>query len=123
MIDESKALEVFAALSQETRLHIIRLLVRVGSNGMPAGQIGEVVGVSASNVSFHLKELERTGILTARRDARSIIYTADFTALSGLVRFLMEDCCGGRPEICVPILVDFEPCCPPKDPPLCEAMG
>lgn len=115
-MEEAEALKAFGALAQETRLRIIRLLVPAGASGVPAGQIAEAVGVSASNVSFHLKELERAGVVTARRESRSIVYAADFTSLSGLVRFLMEDCCGGRPEICTPILTDLAACCSPKEP-------
>ncbi len=114
-MEEAQALATFGALAQETRLRVVRLLVKAGAEGVPAGQIAEAVGVSASNISFHLKELERAGIVAARREARSIVYAADFAALSGLVRFLMEDCCGGRPEICSPILADFPTCCPPKE--------
>jgi DNA-binding transcriptional ArsR family regulator len=99
-MNEPEALAVFAALAQETRLRILRRLVQAGPEGMPAGGIATAVGVSASNVSFHLKELERAGLIGSRRSARSIVYSADFSILSGLLRFLMEDCCGGRPEIC-----------------------
>ena len=99
-MDERQALWVFAALSQETRLRIVRLLVQAGPAGIAAGSIAETVEVSASNVSFHLKELERAGIVSARREARSIVYSADFDALRGLLQFLMHDCCAGRPEIC-----------------------
>ncbi len=108
---ESQALGSFAALAQETRLKIVRLLVRAGPDGMAAGAVAEALAVSPSNMSFHLKELERAGLIAARRDARSIIYTAHFAGLSGLIRFLMEDCCAGRPEICTPALADV--CCPP----------
>jgi DNA-binding transcriptional ArsR family regulator len=114
-MEEAQALIVFGALAQETRLRVVRLLVKAGADGMPAGQIADSVGVSASNISFHLKELERGGIVTAKREARSIVYAADFAALSGLVRFLMEDCCGGRSEICSTILADFPSCRPPKE--------
>lgn len=103
-MDERQALIAFGAMSQETRLKIVRLLVRAGPQGMPAGNIAEAAGVSASNVSFHLKELERGGLVAARRDARSIVYSAEFQALSGLIRFLMEDCCAGNPAICAPAL-------------------
>ncbi len=99
---ESQALFAFAALSQETRLRILRMLVIAGDAGLPAGTIAEKADVSPSNVSFHLKELERAGLLTQRRESRSIIYKADYGALNGLIRFMMEDCCGGRPEICGP---------------------
>jgi DNA-binding transcriptional ArsR family regulator len=110
-MDERQALDGFAALSQETRLRIVRRLVRAGPKGMAAGAIAESMGVSPSNMSFHLKELERSGMIAARREARSIIYTADYDALRGLIEFLMKDCCGGRPEICAPVLAD--PCCAP----------
>ena len=99
----------FGALSQETRLRIVRLLVKAGGQGMAAGDIASAVEVSASNVSFHLKELERAGLLAARRESRSIVYSADYDGLSGLIRFLMEDCCSGRPEICEPALAPA--CC------------
>jgi DNA-binding transcriptional ArsR family regulator len=103
-MEERQALLSFGALSQETRLRIVRLLVQAGSDGMPAGAIGEAVEASSSRVSFHLSHLERAGLIQSRRDARSIIYSVTFSALSGLVRFLMDDCCQGRPEICQPII-------------------
>ncbi|RWE28756.1 metalloregulator ArsR/SmtB family transcription factor [Mesorhizobium sp.] len=103
-MDEHRALIVFAALSQETRLRVMRLLVVAGPDGIAAGALAEQVEVSPSNVSFHLRELERAGLVTQRRDARSVVYGAEYDALSGLIRFLMEDCCSGRPEICAPAL-------------------
>jgi ArsR family transcriptional regulator, arsenate/arsenite/antimonite-responsive transcriptional repressor len=108
-MDERQALTAFAALSQDTRLRIVRILVQAGPEGVPAGAIAESVGASPSNVSFHLKELERTGMIASRREARSIIYAADYETLGGVIRFLMEDCCAGRPEICAPVLA--APCC------------
>lgn len=101
-MDESQALVAFGALSQETRLRLLRLLVVAGHKGIAAGSLAEQLEVSPSNVSFHLKELERAGLVSARRDSRSIVYTAEFEQVAGLIRFLMEDCCGGRPEICNP---------------------
>ncbi|MEI9408034.1 helix-turn-helix transcriptional regulator [Mesorhizobium sp. B2-5-4] len=103
-MDERQALSAFAALSQETRLRILRHLVIAGPDGIAAGAIAEKVEVSASNVSFHLKELERAGLVSVRRDSRSMVYSAEYEALSGLIRFLMEDCCSGRQEICAPAL-------------------
>lgn len=111
-MDERQALIAFAALSQETRLRILRMLVVAGPDGLAAGTIAEKAEVSPSNVSFHLKELERSGLASARRDSRSIIYSAEYEALSGLIRFLMEDCCSGHPEICAP-LVTAAACCQP----------
>lgn len=110
-MNERQALIGFSAMSQETRLRIVRLLVKAGPGGMAAGDIGEAMGVSPSNASFHLKELERAGLIAARRASRSIVYSADYDSLSGLIRFLMEDCCSGRPEICEPALAPA--CCAP----------
>ncbi|PDT53598.1 MULTISPECIES: metalloregulator ArsR/SmtB family transcription factor [Sinorhizobium] len=111
-MNERQALASFGALSQETRLQIVRMLVIAGPNGMPAGAIAEKVEVSPSNVSFHLKELERAGLITQQRESRSIIYSANYDGLGSLVRFLMEDCCGGHPEICAPAAA-IAACCAP----------
>jgi ArsR family transcriptional regulator len=108
-MDEHQALNAFAALSQETRLGIVRLLVRKGPGGLPAGAIAEAANASPSNVSFHLKELERAGLIEARREARSIIYSANFKKLRDLIGFLMKDCCASRPEICAPLLATASP--------------
>jgi ArsR family transcriptional regulator, arsenate/arsenite/antimonite-responsive transcriptional repressor len=108
---EKQALDAFAALSQETRLRIVRLLVEAGPDGMPAGAIGEAVKASSSNVSFHLSHLERAGLIESRREARSIIYSAAYPALGGLIAFLMRDCCKGRPEVCAPAVAALSACC------------
>lgn len=100
MLNDQQALAAFAALSQETRMQIVRLLVVAGPDGMAAGQLAGQVSVSPSNISFHLKELESAGLVSQRRESRSIIYSANTGILGDLVRFLMEDCCGGHPEIC-----------------------
>lgn len=110
-MDERQALIAFGALAQETRLRLLRMLVVAGPEGLAAGVLAERAEVSASNVSFHLKEMERAGLVATRRESRSIIYRAEYDALSGLIRFLMEDCCSGRPEICAPALAAT--CCDP----------
>ncbi|MGG6892738.1 ArsR/SmtB family transcription factor [Rhizobium sp. BR 315] len=112
-MNQRQALTSFAALSQETRLQIIRLLVVAGPEGMAAGALAEKLEVSPSNISFHLKELERSGLIGAQRQSRSIIYTANYESLGGLIRFLMEDCCSGHPEICAPAAV-VATCCEPQ---------
>jgi ArsR family transcriptional regulator len=103
-MEERQAIAAFGALSQATRLAVVRLLVKAGPEGMPAGAIAEAAEVSPSNVSFHLKELEHAGLIMQRREARSIIYAANYEGLGDLVSFLMKDCCAGRPEICAPAL-------------------
>ena len=98
-MDDRQALASFAALSQETRLGIVRTLVVAGPEGLAAGAIAERMGVSPSNLSFHLKELDHAGLISQRRESRSIVYTASYDALADLVKFLMEDCCSNHPGI------------------------
>lgn len=101
-MDETQALSALSALSQETRLRIVRLLVTAGPAGMAAGAIGDELGAASSRLSFHLTHLDHAGLIQSRREGRSIRYTAAFGALSGLIAFLMRDCCQGRPEVCSP---------------------
>lgn len=113
-MDENAALMAFAALSQETRLRIVRRLVTAGPEGMAAGAIGAAVdGASSSRMSFHLSHLEQAGLVESRRAGRSIIYTAALGTLSSLVEFLMRDCCQGHPEVCNPAMAALSSCCKP----------
>lgn len=112
-MDDRQALDGFSALAQETRLRIVRLLVAAGPDGLSAGAVGAAVGASSSNLSFHLAHLERAGLIQSRRASRSIIYSAAYPALSGLVQFLMRDCCQGHPDICAPAMAAVASCCPP----------
>ena len=109
-MEEGQALAGFAALSQETRLRVLRHLLKVAPDGLAAGVIASAMDVSPSNLSFHLKELEHAGLIAQRRVARSIIYAVKVDALGALIRFLMEDCCNGRPEICGPAIASVT-CC------------
>ncbi|MEO5805472.1 metalloregulator ArsR/SmtB family transcription factor [Devosia sp.] len=112
-MEEKQALDAFGALSQETRLQMVRALVIAGPDGLAAGAVGEAVGASSSSASFHLAHLERAGLVQSRRAARSIIYSANYDGLSGLVAFLMQDCCQGRPEVCAPAAITAAACCTP----------
>jgi len=109
-MNESQAIAAFGALSQETRLRIVRILVTAGPDGVAAGAIAELVEASTSNLSFHLKELEHAGLVHSRRQSRSIIYTAAYGSLAGLVEFLMRDCCQGHPEVCTPAVTSLAAC-------------
>jgi DNA-binding transcriptional ArsR family regulator len=99
---EKQALGAFAALSQETRLRIVRLLVTAGPEGMSAGAIGEAMdSASSSRMSFHLSHLEQAGLVESRREGRSIIYSLKCASMQKLLTFLAKDCCQGQPELCV----------------------
>ena len=108
---EKQALSAFAALSQETRLRVVRLLVVAGADGMASGAIAEALdGAAPTRVSFHLGQLERAGLVVSRREGRQIIYSAIFPALSDLVAFLMHDCCQGHCAYCDKAIALFAKC-------------
>ena len=109
-LEKSQALDAFAALSQETRLRMLGVLVRAAPEGLPAGSVANAVDASASSASFHLAHLERAGLVQSHRASRSIIYRANYEAISGLIGFLLRDCCSGRPEICVPAAATAAAC-------------
>lgn len=90
-----KAIVALGALAQEHRLAVFRLLVQAGPDGKAAGEIAVALDLPASSLSFHLGHLTRAGLITQRRESRSLIYSADFAAMNRLVGFLTENCCGG----------------------------
>ena len=94
------AVEALAALAQEHRLTLFRLLVQAGEEGMPAGAIAGALGIPNSSLSFHLAHLTRAELIQQRREGRSLIYTANYAAMNALVGYLMENCCGGA--VCAP---------------------
>lgn len=94
-MDGSAVVAALGALAQEHRLALFRLLVQAGEQGMPAGTIADALGVPNSSLSFHLAQLTRAGLIRQERQSRSLIYSADYTAMNDLVGYLMENCCGG----------------------------
>jgi ArsR family transcriptional regulator len=94
------AVEALSALAHASRLAVFRLLVRAGAEGMAAGEIAREVGALPNTLSTHLTILGRAGLIRSRRDGRSLIYSADYAGMRGLLGFLVADCCAGRPEIC-----------------------
>jgi len=95
-MEMTQAVGSLAALAQETRLAIHRLLVEAGPEGMAAGRIGEELKLPPATLSFHLAQLARTGLARSRQDGRFIIYSVDFDAMNELVGYLTENCCGGK---------------------------
>jgi ArsR family transcriptional regulator len=108
---KSNAVAALGALAQDTRLDIFRLLVQKGPEGMPAGTIGERLGLPPPTLSFHLNQLRFAGLVASRRESRSIIYSANFKAMADLLAYLTENCCGGRSELCAPAAAECEPEC------------
>ena len=94
-MEAATVIQALAALAQENRLAVFRLLVQAGPEGMPAGALAEAVGAPASSMSFHLAQLANAGLVSQRRQSRSIIYSADYAAMNGVLAYLMENCCGG----------------------------
>ena len=90
-----QAIIALAALAQEHRLALFRLLVQAGQQGMAAGALAEALGIPNSSLSFHLAQLTRAGLIQQRREGRSLIYAADYARMNALVAYLMENCCGG----------------------------
>ena len=84
-------------------------------DGLPAGEIARQMNVPHNTMSTHLAILTRARLIEAERQSRSIIYRAKLDAVRALTGFLIKDCCGGRPEICTPLIADLSPCCPPQE--------
>ena len=101
-MEKKAALAALAALSQESRLDIYRLLVQAGTEGMPAGHIGEQLGLPSATLAFHLKELKNAGLVTFTRNGRSLIYAAEYPTMHALLFYLTENCCGRPTNQCVP---------------------
>jgi protein-tyrosine-phosphatase/DNA-binding transcriptional ArsR family regulator len=99
-MESSKAATAFAALSQDARLNLLRLLMSQGPSGLPAGELASRLGIPASTTSFHLAALERAGLTQSTRQGRQIIHAARINGIRRLLGFLTETCCGGRPELC-----------------------
>jgi DNA-binding transcriptional ArsR family regulator len=99
-MESNDAVAALSALAHPGRLAVFRLLVKAGEAGLPAGRIAEATGSLANTLSANLGILVHAGLARSRRDGRSIIYTADYEAMRGLLGFLMEDCCAGEPAIC-----------------------
>ena len=110
-MESKKALAAFAALGQTTRLDVFRLLIRAGAEGIAAGEIGEALQVRQNTLSANLTVLLNAGLVRNERQGRSIRYFADMDGLRGLLVFLLEDCCAGRPELCQQLVEEIACTC------------
>jgi len=113
-MDILTASRALGALSQESRLRAFRLLVKSGRDGIAAGKIAASLDIPHNTMSTHLATLVNAGLVVSRRESRSIIYSIDFDGTRDLLAFLVEDCCQGQPEVCLPVLESVLPgCCAP----------
>src|SRR5580700_686027 len=102
-METTDAVTALAALAQDSRLEIYRLLVQAGPEGMAAGQVADKLGLAPNTLTFHFDRLRVAGLVAVRRDGRSMIYAARFETMNGLVSFLTENCCQGAPASCAPM--------------------
>ena len=94
-MEKRSVISALAALAQETRLDVFRLLVRAGPEGLPAGSIAEALDLPSATLSFHLKELKNAGLALCERNGRSMVYSPDCSRVEGILRYLTENCCEG----------------------------
>src|ERR1700757_439105 len=95
-MEKDQAVAALAALAQDNRLDVFRLLVQAGPDGLPAGQVASALGLAPNTLTFHFDRLRHAGLVTVRRAGRSMIYAARFDTMNGLIAYLTENCCGGR---------------------------
>lgn len=113
-MDKLKVIDALGALAQESRLDIFRLLVEKGPDGIMMGAIGEALNLPHATLSFHLDKLRQAGLVTNKREGRSVIYSANYDALVGSIRYLTENCCKDSDMFCRVEIKDKKPCCEEK---------
>jgi DNA-binding transcriptional ArsR family regulator len=114
-MDEIKTIAALAALAQPTRLQTFRLLVEREPEGVPAGELARLIGVPQNTMSTHLSIMANAGMVIGERQSRSIIYRADLEGFRSVMLYLLQNCCGGNAALCVPLIADLTPCCPPRE--------
>jgi DNA-binding transcriptional ArsR family regulator len=102
-MERTDAVAALAALAQDNRLDVFRLLVQAGPEGMPAGAIADALGIAPNTLTFHFDRLRVAGLVSVRREGRSMIYAARFETMNGLLGYLTENCCRGRADQCLPV--------------------
>lgn len=114
-MESTDVILALSALAQQTRLDVFQRLVKHEPEGIAAGELARLAAVPQNTMSSHLAVLQRAGLITATRHSRSIVYRANLVAFQEVALFLLQDCCGGRPEICAPLIESLTPCCPPRN--------
>ena len=113
-MDSTETIGALAALAQETRFETFRLLVKREPQGVAAGELARLIRVPQNTLSAHLSILTHAGLVVGERQSRSIIYRACLARLSEVMLFLVKDCCGGRPDLCAPLIAHLAPCGPAR---------
>jgi DNA-binding transcriptional ArsR family regulator len=113
-MDSTSAILALAALAQPTRLDVFRLLVGGEPDGFAAGDIAKALAVPHNTMSTHLAILTRAALVSSQRQGRSIVYRANLSTLQSMTLFLLQDCCGGEPQLCASLVDSIKPCCPPS---------
>ena len=113
-MDNTEVIDALSALVQSTRLDTFRLLVAREPEGVAAGELARLIDVPQNTMSTHLAILARAGLVRGERHSRSVVYRADLQRFREVTLYLLKDCCGGRPDVCAPLIADLTPCCPPK---------
>ncbi|MET4535656.1 ArsR family transcriptional regulator [Bradyrhizobium sp. JR1.7] len=113
-MEREEAVLALAALAQSTRLEAFRALVRHEPDGLAAGDLARLLEVPQNTLSAHLSILTRARLVTSERHSRSIVYRANLTEFRDVAVFLLRDCCGGRPEVCEPVVETLQACCKPR---------
>lgn len=109
-MDDTTIIDALAALAQPTRLAAFRLLVEHEPDGLPAGAVARKLDIPQNTMSSHLTQLARAGLVSAEKQGRTVIYRAGIDRMRQLMLYLVNDCCGGRPELCTPLIRDISPC-------------
>ncbi len=113
-MEAKDAVAALAALAQDNRLDVFRLLVQAGPEGLPAGEIASALKLAPNTLTFHFDRLRQAGLVTVRRDGRSMIYAARFETMNALLGYLTENCCKGAPDSCGPAVCDLGRTSKPK---------
>ena len=104
-MEKTDAVTALAALAQDNRLDVFRLLVQAGPEGLPAGAVADALKLAPNTLTFHFDRLRQAALVTVRREGRSMIYAARFETMNDLLGFLMKNCCGGALDKCVPAVM------------------